>query len=298
MEIQTVNFDNSGMYRCAFKKGKYAVSAHIHQCSEVVIIMGGELNGTVEGEKKTLRAGDVAVITPFSEHSFTSKSGAELWICVFSNSLLNGVMANDELYQPRSSSFFKISDELLSFLKQRLPDSSEEMVPFNYEAQRKMLIILLAIFDEYFAATDETTNTKNQKSLLAKILIYLDKHYSEPLNIHSVSKALGYTPRHISRQLTPLHEYNFRTLLNLFRVDRAKMKLRQSDAKIIDISLECGFVSERSFFRSFLKVEGLTPTEYRKAIKQFGRHYRERGYQKASLPDGRESLKDSAESLG
>ncbi len=282
MEIQTVNFDNCGMYRSVFKKGKYAVSMHIHQCSEIVIVMSGELSGTVAGEKKTMRAGDVAVVTPFSEHSFSSQTGAELWICVFSNGLVTDVLANEELYHTRSSAFFKISDDLLSFLRQRLPDSAEEMVPFSYAEQRRILIILLAILDEYFAATYETNVSKIPKSLLSKILTYLDTHYSEPLTIHSVSKALGYTPRHISRQLTPLHEYNFRTLLNLFRIDRAKLKLRQSDAKILDISLECGFVSERSFFRSFIKVEGLTPTEYRKAVRSFGRHYREKGFEKAN----------------
>ena len=283
MEIQTVNFDNSGMYRSTFKGGKYTVPMHIHQCSEIIIVTAGEITGIVGGEEKVMRAGDVAVISPFAEHSFSSRSGVELWLCVFSNGLITNGLSDDELYRTRTSSFFKITDGLLHFLKGRLPNSDEEMVPFSYEEQRRMLIILLAIFDEYFAATSVTNDTKSKKSLLSEILIYLDMHYSEPLTIHTVSKALGYTPRHISRQLAPLHEYNFRTLLNLFRVERAKIKLRNSDARIIDVSLECGFVSERSFFRSFLKVEGVTPNEYRKAVKRFGRNYRELEYNEAKL---------------
>ncbi len=278
MEIQIVNFDNSGMYRSAFKIGPYTVQMHIHQCSEVIIVTSGELNATVSGEEKVLRAGDVAVISPFAEHCLTSKSEVEFWLCVFSGELIMGEFSDEELYNIRNSAFFRISDSLMQFLKPRLPSSDEEMVPFSYEAQRRMLIVLLSVFEEYFAATSVTKDTKSKKSLLSEILIYLDMHYSEPLTIHTVSKALGYTPRHISRQLAPLHEYNFRTLLNLFRVERAKIKLRQSNAKIIDISLECGFVSERSFFRSFLKVEGITPNEYRKAVKEHGRFYRELGY--------------------
>ena len=273
MEIQTVNFDNSGMYRCAFKSGKYTVPMHIHQCSEVIIVTEGELYGNVCGEERVLREGDAAVISPFAEHSFYAKGGVCFWLCVFSNGMITPVFSNDEIYSTRSSAFFSLSRELYGFLKNRLPDSDEEMIPFNYERQRRMLAVLLPVFDEYFAATYVTAMAKPKKSLLSEILIYLDMHYAEPLTIHTVSKALGYTPRHISRQLAPLHEYNFRTLVNLFRVERAKIKLRQSNAKIIDVSLECGFVSERSFFRSFIKSEGITPNEYRKAVKEMGRYY-------------------------
>ena len=277
MEIQTVNFDNSGMYRSAFKSGPYTVPMHIHQCSEVIIVMSGEMNAIVSGEEKVLREGDVAVISPFAEHCLTSKSEVEFWLCVFSGSLIAPVLSHDDIYSTRSSSFFKISDELYEFIKKRLPDSGEEMVPFDYENQRRMLVILLSLFNEYFSATNVISMAKSKKSLFSEILIYLDMHYSEPLTIHTVSKALGYTPRHLSRQLAPLHEYNFRSLLNLFRVERAKIKLRQSDAKILDVSMECGFVSERSFFRSFIKSEGITPNEYRKAVKKRGRCYREIG---------------------
>ena len=263
------------MYRCAFKSGKYTVPMHIHQCSEIIIVLDGEITATVGGEERVLRRGDAAVISPFAEHRLFTQSGVRFWLCVFSSSLTAQTFSPDEIYSARNSAFFKISDGLYSFIEDRLPDSDEEMVPFGYEEQRRMLVILLSIFEEYFARTHVISVAKNKRSLLSEILTYLDTHYSEPLTIHTVSKALGYTPRHISRQLAPLNDYNFRTLVNLFRVERAKIKLRQSNAKILDVSRECGFVSGRSFFRSFIKSEGITPNEYRKIVKKLGRHYRE-----------------------
>jgi AraC-like DNA-binding protein len=34
---------------------------------------------------------------------------------------------------------------------------------------------------------------------------------------------------------------------------------------MIDIALECGYANERSFYRAFSRVTGMTPGEYRKS---------------------------------
>jgi AraC family L-rhamnose operon regulatory protein RhaS len=57
---------------------------------------------------------------------------------------------------------------------------------------------------------------------------------------------------------TPM-EYLFR-----IRMERAKMLLRETDIKIIDIAFECGYGSSQYFANTFKHATGTTPSEYRK----------------------------------
>jgi AraC family L-rhamnose operon regulatory protein RhaS len=59
---------------------------------------------------------------------------------------------------------------------------------------------------------------------------------------------------------TPM-EYLFR-----IRIERAKILLRETDRKIIDIALECGYTTSQYFANTFKKITGTTPSEYRKHV--------------------------------
>ena len=267
MQIQTINFDRNGMYRCTYKRELW-VREHIHQCTEIIYVIEGELSITVDGESRVLGAGEAALIPPFVSHKFDRSPNLLLWLCVFSNDLLADFLPRDGLYRKRSSAYFRISDRLAAFLSGALPDSSEEMVPFDYTERRKIMTLLFPIVNEYMESTRPQDDIKHKHSLLSDILLYLDEHYAEPLTINDVARALGYTPRHISRQLSLLSSYNFRSLLNNFRIEHSKVMIRQSDAKLIDIAMNCGFVSERTFFRAFTASEGMTPKEYKKSVSR------------------------------
>lgn len=265
MQIQTINFDRSGMYRSTYKN-ELNVREHIHQCTEIIYVTDGEITVNVGGEEKVLGRGDAALIPPFISHSFITPRSVRLWLCVFSNDLLSDFLPREDLYRTRSTAYFKISERLAAFLDGALPDSDEEMVAFGYTERRRIMSVLFPIINEYMDSSEPLLKKNTKPSLLSEILLYLDKHYAEPLTITDVSKALGYTPRHISRQLSELGGYNFRSLLNNFRIEHAKLMIRRTDAKLIDIAMEFGFVSERTFFRAFLKSEGMTPNEYRVTV--------------------------------
>jgi len=265
MEVQTINFDRSGLYRSAYKENYYRVQRHIHQCSEIIYVKSGTLEATVGNETKLLSAGDIAVVAPFQVHTFDTPKSVKLWLCVFSNELLEDFIPKHEIYHGRASFAFTPSNHLCQFLSHKLPDSKEEMVSFNYSELRKIKTILTSVFEEYIEAVPELS-MDNQNSILSDILLFLDKNHSEDITITTVAQSLGYTTRHISRILSTLKIYNFRSLLNSFRVEHAKRLIRKTNLKMIDISLESGFSNERSFYRAFQSIEGSTPTEYKKSL--------------------------------
>lgn len=55
--------------------------------------------------------------------------------------------------------------------------------------------------------------------------------------------------------------------INELRVGRACRLLAESEAKIIDIALECGFANIANFNRRFLEIAGLAPHNYRRRFQ-------------------------------
>ena len=98
--------------------------------------------------------------------------------------------------------------------------------------------------------------------MLCEILLYISKHYREPIKLDTLSHALGYTKGHLSHILSAIPGFNFNALVNSLRIELAKRYLTESDRRSLDIALEVGFSCERSFHRVFKQLTGMTPREY------------------------------------
>jgi AraC-like DNA-binding protein len=73
------------------------------------------------------------------------------------------------------------------------------------------------------------------------------------LNIHLASKAIN-----------ECSGGNFYDWVNLYRVEKAKLLLLESNAQVSKICYDVGFNSKSTFYAAFKKVTGLTPGAYRK----------------------------------
>ena len=56
----------------------------------------------------------------------------------------------------------------------------------------------------------------------------------------------------------------FNKYVNLLRINKSKKMLETTAKSVTEIALECGYSSLRSFNRTFLAQEKITPTEYKK----------------------------------
>ena len=92
--------------------------------------------------------------------------------------------------------------------------------------------------------------------------MYIGENFRENLTRSSVGAALGYSPSYISHVIENLPGTSFTSLLNSIRVEYAKDLLSKRDLNVLDIALECGFGSDRNFYRAFKDFTGYSPKEY------------------------------------
>ena len=82
---------------------------------------------------------------------------------------------------------------------------------------------------------------------LRKMLLYIQEYYGEHLSLADLAKAANIGERECLRcfQKT-LHTSPFRYLQE-YRIQAASNRLKNSELKIVDIALQCGFSSAKYF---------------------------------------------------
>ena len=200
MIIQNSNFGNMNIIRSGVHDGKYCFGDHIHQFAELVWVLDGEIEMTVNGKTETAKKGDFTVINPFAIHSFHTPEYSKIHIAVISDGYIIGRITPDELYKERERAVFSPSQDLISFLTVKdyvnLCITQRGIRDDNNYLHRISSLIYL-IYTEYFNTVPPLTASKG-KNALSDILIYITKHYTENITLESVGNALGYSPKYVS----------------------------------------------------------------------------------------------------
>ena len=267
MIIQKSNFGSVHVIRSGIHDGKYCFGDHIHQFAELVWVLDGEIEMTVNGRTELAKKGDFTVISPFAIHSFYTPEYSKIHIAVISDSFIVDRITPDELYRERQSAVFTPSDELCDFLDKKgyielCLSQLGKRDDNNYLHSISSLIYL--IYTEYFNTVPAQIGFSS-KNALSSILIYMTEHFTEDLTLENVGAALGYSPKYVSNCVASLPGFNFRRLVNSLRIEYAKnLLINQTHLTVLDVAMRCGFSNERSFHRAFLDIVGTTPAVYRR----------------------------------
>ena len=129
-------------------------------------------------------------------------------------------------------------------------------------------VLFVSRIDEKY----KTSNLKEQEILAIKqeILSKMknEKLYrNEAFKVNDLAKSIGKPTHYISQTLNKEMHQNFYELVNSFRVEEVKDRLKKGDASKISIQAigeECGFSNKTSFYRAFKKITNMTPNQYLK----------------------------------
>ncbi len=277
MQVHFKNFGSKTALRCGFNSGQYNFPSHIHQFPEIVYVSEGELEVTIDGVTELMHAGDFAIIPPFRVHSFFTPELVTRWICVFSADFISPFISRDEFFGNGESCIFHASEGLKSFANEHMIETNELFFELTEEIIRTYKSLIFAIYAEYLNKVPRAEKRKYHQALSA-ILFYISEHYTEEISLHSIGAALNYSAKYVSLCLSEVDEMNLNQLVNSFRADLAKTLLSTTKSKMIDIALECGYANERSFYRAFSRVTGMTPGEYRKSKRTLSTQENEKDF--------------------
>jgi PAS domain S-box-containing protein len=99
---------------------------------------------------------------------------------------------------------------------------------------------------------------------VAQALRYLETAYDRPINPSSLARMAGMTAVRFARAIKRIYDITPMQMITKTRISAGCRLLRESDASIALIALDCGFSDHSAFTRAFRAVIGLTPTQFRK----------------------------------
>ena len=262
MHVISREFGYGEVYRSSVRNQKYSIRDHIHQFCELIYVFDGELSVTVDGADYTVTKGEAVAIMPFQIHEVHTVGTAHFWMCVFSNTAVPGHSSDKELFFNRCSAKFRPSEALHMLVKDMLEKCPHPRFISNGTVPRKVKAVIYAALSEYAESVKEFSAIKNLNALSA-LFLYVNEHFREKISLRSISSVLGYNEKYLSQCLSSIPNMSFPTLLGSLRVDHAKKLLIETDFRTIDIAYECGYENEQTFHRTFLRIAGMTPGDYR-----------------------------------
>ena len=110
--------------------------------------------------------------------------------------------------------------------------------------------------------------SKVQYDIMKQVVEYTQDHCKSNISLKKLSDRFGVSQSQLSRYFHNTFEKTFKAYLLNVRIAQSKLLLCNTEESIIDIAMNCGFNSIRTFNRTFKDIEDCTPSHYRKHMKQ------------------------------
>lgn len=123
-----------------------------------------------------------------------------------------------------------------------------------------------AVLSLFYKVVDICSDTKSVSNVntIESIMSYISYHYQDTnLTIKKISDDLGVSHSHLCRLTKAEANTTISTMLISFRINKAAYLLEQTSLSVKEISFSVGFGDYPHFIKTFKRLRGSSPTEYR-----------------------------------
>ena len=138
--------------------------------------------------------------------------------------------------------------------------------PFMPPERYNAIVRLLTFFaDQLSALSNQLVTEKNnaEPPLVLKAREYINKHKSEELSLTDVAKAAGASVFHFCKVFHKATGLKFTDYVARVRLEDARTRLLNPNLRVSEIAYDVGFQSLTQFNRTFKRVFGQSPSDFR-----------------------------------
>lgn len=242
---------------------------------ELSFITSGSVDYLIEGEKYTLKKGQVLISNPGIYHKelFDSKTRCrELHIGLtnlnlFSNSKKDYIDIGDK----NVLNLNKYKDDILKTCLEIVDEQKyhNQTSPFMLKSLvMKLLVLLHREINEESPNVDShefSFKSREKKELVEGITKYLNENYVQDISLYTLSKNMYLSPVYISKIFKEVMGDSPINYLIQIRLSKAKELLENSKLSIKNIAKMVGYDDPYYFSKLYKKYYGISPNKTRKA---------------------------------
>ncbi|MBE5784354.1 MAG: helix-turn-helix domain-containing protein [Clostridiales bacterium] len=273
-------FDNKKDYHVYIGSGfQGTVAPHHHSFYHVLLLISGSIVQHQNGEDVLQSPGEVFITAPGVTHSLDIAEGTRYYCLSFSRNVADMLLS----YFPRLKADFsnfpalmRLSEKTDAAVKQSLACLIEEQtyaeVPYyctgHLLAVSALMMMLRDVYVELFL-TDIRPKQDDFSSML-RCLEYIDAHYDEPVNSDELARMVMLSKSAFYKAFQAYTGRTVKQYLTEKRIREAIQFMSLSNLSLNDIGKKVGYEDFSTFYRNFVKITGMSPTDYRTRIVTMG----------------------------
>lgn len=107
-------------------------------------------------------------------------------------------------------------------------------------------------------------SSATSRSRVADVKAYIDSHYNEKIALDDLAERFYLNKFYLTRLFREQYGSTIVSYLLSLRISRAKELLRFTDLPVEEVGAQCGMPEANYFSRAFRKIEGISPSEFRR----------------------------------
>ena len=252
-----------------FSEGFSPRSKHFHDdCHQIIFVTAGAADFVINKRSYCAMAGNIVIISRFESHAITDQSPDYQRYILQINPHVHAT--ENKLYSlffNRPSGFTNIIDVnaqkayfhtlFASMLAEKNGSESlkSEMLGLMVE---QLIIKVYRIKQDNFWYPEENTD------FIFRIQRRFERHCEKAYSLHELADEFHISSSTLSHSFKKATGFSVFEYLTACRFAMAKNYLCNTDMAVCEIIDQCGFSGSSNFSRSFKKLEGMTPLEFRK----------------------------------
>ena len=278
-------------FHYTYKHNHIDFSSHIYKVStyhynwhgetEILILLKGRIEMSCNSEVFTMEPLDTIIISPQVGHATLAlEEDTTALVIHVSKEFFQYFDPNFGMYQfVLRSDKTNRDNKFFTSLRHRAAQMMLLMV--NGEGTDRQLCLeshFLAMTSDIYREIDAVktipVHTKPADMTVAtfdKMIEYIDEHYQQKLELEDIARIGGYNVAYTSQFFKRQMGISFVDYVLRLRLRDATTQLTSTDEAVARIASSCGFADIKAFNVAFKKHFHMTPTEYRKQVKEIGR---------------------------
>lgn len=257
-----------------------ATGMHRHGFFEIDYVMRGDAALETDECRHELHAGDFCFVAPGLHHDILPERGAQVISITIAS-----ITLEQTLYR-----LLRRENILASFFHAALDNHKTGYLLITVPQERRIREMIRGILHEYFAHEEYASDimpdhlailfafilrrcgdnyerhSEDEEWLgappMLSILKYIQTHY-QTTSLGEVAELFHYEPSYLGKQIKAATGKNYTDMILEMRISEAKRLLRATELSVDEVAEAVGYTGRVHFFRSFRKVVGTTPGEYR-----------------------------------
>ena len=237
---------------------------HIHKEVELLLVLSGKAKLFVEENTLDIKCGDLVLIPPYAMHRYTifSDYDFEHYCMCFDLDLLYDKTLKNELENGTVTfkNVVESNEKYAVLVKEAFESDATRKDGWELKVIGNISLLFSALKEDKFILAK---NTNDKKPICHKIIDYINKNYTNDITSSDIAKELFLNHSYFCRMFRDNFGHCFQNDLCMYRIQKSKSYLKNTDMDVSEIASLVGFNSFSYYSKKFKEYTCLKPSEYR-----------------------------------